>query len=186
MTQTKRATGIVQEECMQALDSLTVCMSFVTDLTFYSVPGVLSQTVGGVAGFSLLARMFAETSRRIYSAVRARCCPGSSSPVPLFSRLERVTRLIGGASYRARAFVREEPGGRIRLEFRGLEHLRDDVINAAPIVGVVMGMIEAAGGRAVAVTRPEHAAHAPSDAYVVYPERVEGDELDVIVVPPRG
>ena len=171
---------------MQALDSLTVCMSFVTDLTFYSVPRVLSKTVGGVAGFNLLARMFAETARRIYSVVRARCCPDSRSPVPLFSRLERVTKLIGGASYKARAFVKEEPGGRIRLEFRGLEHLRDDVINAAPIVGVVMGMIEAAGGKAVAVTKPEHVAHAPSDAYVVYPERVEGDELDVVVVPPRG
>jgi hypothetical protein len=172
------------EECIQAFDSLTVCMSFVTDLTFYSVPDTLAQTVGGAAGFNLLARIFASTAKRIYSQVRARCCPETRSPVPLFQRLERVTKLIGGASYRARALVHEEQNGEIKLEFKGLEHLRDSLLNAAPIVGVIMGMIEAVGGKAVAVTSTERLYHAPDDAYIVHPVRVSGDELDVVVYPP--
>jgi len=151
-------------ECSQALGSLTVCMSFVTDLTFYSVPGTLAGVVGGEAGFNILSRIFASTARRIYTAVRKRCCPDAAGPVLLFSRLERVTGLIGGASYRARAVVERLEDGRIRLRFSGLEHLRGPVLNAAPIVGVVAGMVEAVGHRAVAVTSLDRVRHVPGDA----------------------
>lgn len=172
--------------CEQALDSLTVCMSFVTDITFYSIPETLSGLVGGEAGFNIMARVFAATARRIYSAVHARCCPGARDPVVLFERLERVTKLIGGAEYRARAVVERLGDGRVRLRFTGLDHLRNSVLNAAPIVGIVAGMVEAVGLRAVVASSPERARLAPGDAYVVYPERVGDNELDVIVAGPGG
>jgi len=172
------------DRCSQAVESLTVCMRFITDLTFYSVPDVLRNAIGGSAGFVLLARIFAATANRIYSEVRRTCCPQETSPVPLFQRLERVTALIAGASYRARAYVRQEEG-RIRLVFTGLEHLRGSVLNAAPIIGVIMGMIEAVGGRAVPLTSRDGLRHAPRSAYRVYPDRIEGDTLEVVVVPPE-
>jgi len=51
--------------------------------------------------------------------------------VLLFSRLERVTKLIGGASYRARAVVERLEDGRIMLRSSGLEHRKGSVLNAA-------------------------------------------------------
>ncbi len=172
------------EACGQAKESLTICMQFATDITFYSIPSVLRNAVGGNAGFVLLSKVFAETSRRIYSAVRQACCPDLGDPVPLFQRLERVTKLIGGSSYRAEALVERLPDGRTRLRFRGLEHLSNDIVTAAPIVGIIMGMIEAVGGKAVAVTPGRKLDHTPGDAYKVVVERLEGDELDLLVIPP--
>jgi len=171
------------DQCSQALESLTICMRFVTDLTFHSVPDVLEDAIGGSAGFVLLARIFAATANRIYSEVRKMCCPNETSPVPLFQRLERVTALIAGASYKVRAYIKQEEG-QIRLVFTGLEHLRGNVLHAAPIIGVIMGMIEAVGYKAVPLTSKDGLRHAPRDTYRVYPDRIEDDTLEIVVVPP--
>ena len=168
----------------RALESLRICMQFVTDLTFYSVPETLSETMSGSAGFVLMARIFENTARRIYSAVKRMCCPDSSDPTLLFQRLEVVTKLIGGEEYKARAHVEKTENG-IKMRFTGLDHLRGNLLNAAPIVGVLAGMIEAAGHKAQPLHGPQTLPHVPPDEWVVYPESVGDDEVVVVIVPPR-
>ncbi len=175
-----------RDECGRAKESLTVCMSFVTDLTFTSVPENLARVVGGEAGFAILARIFADTARRIYSRVRAACCPDSSDPTLLFRRLEYVTHLIGGNGYRAEARV-ERVDGSIRLLFSNVGHVRDgSLLYAAPIVGVIAGMIEAMGLKTRILSDASRLRHAESNAYRVYPVRVSPGEVEVAVVPPSS
>ena len=173
-----------RDPCSQAKESLTVCMQFVTDLTFYSVPDVLSEIVSGSAAFVILARIFASTARRIYSQVRRMCCPDSRDPVLLFQRLETVTRLIGGASYKARAEVRRESDG-IHMVFTGLENLRGSLLNLAPIIGVLAGMIEAMDMKATPLSSRDALRYAPPEAWKIYPARVGESEAEVVVVPPE-
>jgi hypothetical protein len=173
------------DACSQAKESLTVCMSFVTDLTFHSVPDTLANLVGGDAGFNILVRIFATTSKKIYTLVKKQCCPQSSDPTLLFSRLERVTKLIAGPEYKASARIEKKSDNTILLHFTGLGHLQGKLLNTAPIIGVIVGMIEAAGHRAVAATTKERTRHAPQDAYIVYPENIGETSLDLAVIPPR-
>ena len=174
-----------QDPCGRAKESLTVCMSFVTDLTFVSVPGVLSQVMGGRSGFVLLSKIFADTAKRIYSVVRRHCCPDSSDPTLLFKRLEYVTALIGGRDYTARATVERLGDGSIALDFTGLQHMRNgDPLYAAPIAGIIAGMIEAMGHKARVLSGRGDVVHAELDAYKVYVDRVEPGSVRIIVVPP--
>ncbi len=175
-----------RDECGRAKESLTVCMSFVTDLTFASVPENLARVVGGEAGFAILARIFADTARRIYSRVRAACCPDSTDPTLLFRRLEYVSALIGSNGYPARASV-ERSNGSIRLVFSNVGHMRNgSIIYAAPIVGVIAGMIEAMGLKTRILSDGSRLHLADGDAYRVYPARVAPGEVEVVVVPPAG
>jgi len=179
------AAGSQVDPCSQAKESLTVCMQFITDLTFYSVPDVLSDIVTGGTAFVILAKIFASTSRRIYSQVRKMCCPDAKDPTLLFRRLEDVTRLIGGGSYRAKAEVRREEDG-IHMVFSGLEHLHGRLINVAPIIGVLAGMIEAMDMRATPLSSKDALRHAPAEAWKIYPLRVEEDTAEIVIVPPAA
>ena len=62
--------------------------------------------------------------------------------------------------------------------------MRDNVLRAAPIIGVIMGMIEAQAAKPCHLPARMGSAIRPATPTGYTPSRIEGDTLEVVVVPP--
>ena len=136
--------------------------------------------VMGEAGFGPLARLYADATKRYIE----RYMPGERDPRKLIEAMTSVARA-------AREAIGEEPlfdftvsagENRLVIEAPSPEDGGDGrvgMLRAAVLLGIVAGIIEAAGYKTYVLTRKERASLLPQGSVVLYAEK-SGDRVRIV------